>query len=294
MKSISISPSAAVTAASTWKRLPASNPSPSMVNVPVVRAAGDAVELVAHAALGVVDPVLRRIARACRHRALDQLLDAPADRVGARDERVDVADGLVGGAAVAGDDAEHVARGLAPRQRCTGGSIRPSANVSVASAARPPAETPPTSATWISVPAEVRDAARPTNTGRNTSTSLAWMPPRYGSFSAKTSPGRMVSSGNVLDQRRQRAPQARRVHEAGGRRQRHELAVGVEDGRARVGAFLDEGAVGRADHHDAGLFGRHQQRAADDLGGDLVVDRRCHGVGCSFRRLGRVPDAWSG
>ena len=32
--------------------------------------------------------------------------------------------------------------------------MRPSANVSVASAASPPADTPPTSATWMSVPAK--------------------------------------------------------------------------------------------------------------------------------------------
>src|SRR5436190_1703789 len=80
------------------------------------------------------------------------------------------------------------------RYKCTGGRSRPSAKVSVASAASPPAETPPTSATWISVPPKKR--TRPSaNTGRKTQTSFAWMPPRYGSFIAYTSPVCIVASG---------------------------------------------------------------------------------------------------
>ena len=98
----------------------------------------------------------------------------------------------------------------------------------------------------------------------------------------------------LLDERGERAAQARRVHEAGGRRQRDELALGVEDRRAGVGAFLDEGAVRGPHHHDARLFGRDEQGAADDLGGDLVVNRRCHGIRVLASSMGWVDRARSG
>ena len=165
--------------------------------------------------------------------------------------------------------------------------MRPSAKVSVASAARPPADTPPTSATWMSVPAKNRTPPS-ANTGRNTRMSLAWIPPRYGSFIANTSPGRIVASGHVLDERRERAPQARGVHEAGRGRQRDQLRVGVEDRRARVGAFLDERAVRGAHHDDARLLGGHEQRAADHLRGDDVVDARRRRTSSSGRPDSRV------
>ena len=89
-----------------------------------------------------------------------QLLDAAGDHVHAGDERLHVAHDLVGRAAVATDDA-HARRstGSPSRSRRTGGSSRPSTKVSVASDANPAAEIPPTSATWMSVPGEERDAA---------------------------------------------------------------------------------------------------------------------------------------
>ena len=84
--------------------------------------------------------------------------------------------------------------GASFRYRWTGGSNRPSANVSVASAASPATALPPRSATWMRVPAKKTTRPSP-KTGRNTRMSLAWMPPRYGSFSAKTSPCCIESSG---------------------------------------------------------------------------------------------------
>ena len=82
---------------------------------------------------------------------------------------------------------------------------------------------------------------------------------------------------DVLDERGKRAPQAGGVHEAGRGRQRHQLRVGVEDRRARVGAFLDERAVRGAHDDDARLLGGDEQRAADHLRGDDVVDARRRG-----------------
>ncbi len=183
VKSISISPSAAVTAASTWKRLPASNPSPSMVNVPRYVPPGmrSSSSRMRRSVVSIQSctnrpsvsaPCCSIISSMRRPIVLAPAINAWMSPMALSGVRLLPA--MMRSTSLAGTPA---------RDRCTGGSIRPSANVSVASAARPPAETPPTSAMWISVPPKY--ATRPSaNTGRNTSTSLAWMPPRYGSFSA--------------------------------------------------------------------------------------------------------------
>ena len=58
----------------------------------------------------------------------------------------------------------------------TGGSCNPSAKMSVASDAIPPADPPPMSETWISVP--VKYSTWPsTKIGLNTRMSLVWTPP---------------------------------------------------------------------------------------------------------------------
>ena len=78
----------------------------------------------------------------------------------------------------------------------------------------------------------------------------------------------------LFEQRRQRAAEARPVHEARRGGLRDELARCVENRRARVGTLLDEGAVRGPHDDDARLLGRHQQAAADDLACDGVVDGR--------------------
>ena len=101
--------------------------------------------------------------------------------------------------------------------------------------------------------------------------SLAWMPPRYGSLSAKTSPGRIASTASRLEQRRQR-------RSAGWRACMRLVAVDwatscpsrVEQGAGGVGALLDPRAVRAAHHDDARLLDGDHERVADHLGGDGV------------------------
>ena len=76
----------------------------------------------------------------------------------------------------------------------------------------------------------------------------------------------------VLEQRRQRASEAGGVHQAGGGRQRDQLAAGVDQRGTGVGALLDVRAVAGAHHDDARLLGRDGEPVADDLAGDGVVD----------------------
>src|SRR5581483_4636707 len=78
---------------------------------------------------------------------------------------------------------------------------------------------------------------------------------------------------DVFQQRRERATQARPVHEARRGRLGHESPGRVQECGARVGALLDERAVRRSDHDKAGFLDGDRQRVPDDLGRDGALER---------------------
>ena len=100
------------------------------------------------------------------------------------------------------------------------------------------------------------------------------VPPEYGSFSAKTSPG----SGSVLEHGGDRLG-----HRAEVNRDvlglRDHAAVGVEQGARAVAALLDVRRAAAADEHDAHLLGDADERADEDrqrhrVGGVRPAHRR--------------------
>ena len=154
-RSTSTVPSPDNVTATRTSKVRSSTPSLSMVNVLSYRPGGERGQRVAHPSLGVVERLPHEARDFGRAVPVVQLVDPTGDDVHAGDERLDVADDLVGGAAVPADDPHTTSLAGSPaRARWTGGNSSPSTNVSVASDAKPAADTPPTSATWMSVPAK--------------------------------------------------------------------------------------------------------------------------------------------
>ena len=127
--------------------------------------------------------------------ALDQLLDALGHHRGAGHQGVDVADDLAGRAAVALDDAEHVALRRSLPVQADGRQQQPFGEGVVGQRGQT-GHRDPADVGHVDQRAGQVGAPRPSaKMGRKTRMSLAWMPPLYGSLRAYTSPGRMSGAG---------------------------------------------------------------------------------------------------
>ena len=249
-------------------------PSVSIVNAALVPTRRQRRERCAHPFLRV-GAVLRDDARDGRGtEAFVQLVDAARHRVRAGDQGLHVADDLVGRSTVAGDDAQHVVRGfpttLEPyrrEQKSFDERVRGERRESTGGHATDVGDVDERSG-------EVHDptASRAVGEDRPEHDDVVGVDPAaVGVVQCEDVALHHVVGRDVFEQRRERAPQAGRVHQTGRGRQRNEPCFGVEQRRAGVGTLLDERAVAGAHDDDARLFGRHDEGIPHDLGGDRVV-----------------------
>ena len=80
----------------------------------------------------------------------------------------------------------------------------------------------------------------------------------------------------VLEHRGQRTAEARRVHQVGRRRERHQATIAIKDPGAGIGPLGDHRGVGRVDDDDARLLRGDPEGVAEDLGFQSLVVRLGH------------------
>ncbi|CAB4751512.1 unannotated protein [freshwater metagenome] len=205
--------------------------------------------------------------------ALDQLLDPAGHDVRARHQRPDVADDLLGGAAVVLDDLPHDGFGLAGpvevhrRQvhalgehvLCGGRHATRVPAAQVGDVDDGAGEVVGPAAIGAEHRAQHRDVV-------GVDAALE------GIVLCEHVAGAHRVGGDLEDEGPQRLAEARRMHQRGRGRLGDEAARCVEHRRRGVGAFLDEGRVRCLDDDDSAFLRSHRQRVAHHLGSDRVTN----------------------